>query len=87
MIPGFGSRQQALFAENAVDERRFSGVGPPNDRDAQRLRYIEVAAVLLVVAQIFFNGDVVFERLGGLLGQSLAQRVIERAHAFAMLGG
>ena len=35
-------------AEDAVDERRFSRVRAPEDGDAQRLRNVELAAVLLL---------------------------------------
>ena len=33
---GLGPRQQPLLAEQPVDQRRFSGIGTPDDRDADR---------------------------------------------------
>ena len=84
---GLGAGQQAVLPEDAVDERRLSGVGPPEHGDAQRLRDVELAAVLLLAEKkrlgfVLLLGD---EARGGR--QDFDERVIEFAEPLAMFGG
>ena len=78
--------QQPFLAENAVDQRGFARIGAADDSDPQRLRHIEVAAVLIVVVEVLLLLLVFLGRLGGLYGQRLAQGLIERAHPLPVLG-
>ena len=73
-----GAGQQPLLAEQLVDQRRLAGVGPADDGDANGPRCG------------FLFGDVL---VGGLFlvldgrRHQRGQRVVELAHALAVLGG
>ncbi len=46
--PGLGPGQQPVLAEQAVDQRRLAGVGPPDDGQLQRPRGIGLLVAELV---------------------------------------
>ena len=73
---GFRAGEQALLAEQAVDQRGLAGVGPADDRDADR----PVGALFVGL------GLVVLGRRRGVLGQRGADRVVEIGQALAVLG-
>ena len=85
---GLGSRQQPLFAENAIDERRLAGIGPPDNSETQRLRRIELAAVLFFAEfRLLCSFSLYFSRRRGQIRQRCDEGLVEIARAFAMFGG
>ena len=70
--PRFGPDQQAVLAEQPVDQCRFARVGPPDDRQLER-------AVLLVL----FLGRV---EIGLIAVEQWQQRLEQIAHALAVFG-
>ena len=74
---GLRARQQALLAEQMIDQRRLAGIGPADDGDADRTR-----RGLLLRQRLVVLGFIFLDRLR----HQLAQRVIELAHALAVLG-
>ena len=84
---GLGPGQQPVLAEDAVEQRRLAGVGTAEHGDAQRLRRVEFAAVLLL-AEHERLGLVLLVRIEAGGGrQRLGERVVELAQALAVLGG
>ena len=81
------SDQQPVLAEYAVEQRRFAGVGAAGHRDAQRLRLVEFAAVL-VLAQHHRRALVlnIVGRRREALGQALQHGLVEVGEALVMLG-
>ena len=84
---GLRPGQQPVLAEDAVEQRRLAGVRPPEHGDAQRLRRVDFAAVLLL-AEDERRRLLLFVRVEARGGrQRGGERVVEIAEALAMLGG
>src|SRR6185437_6727175 len=73
---GYGAGQEPLLADEIVDQRRFAGIGPADNRDADRTRR-GILFRLVPGRFLFFR----------YLRHQRAQRIVELAHALAMLGG
>ena len=78
--PGLGSGQQPVFAQERIDQRRFTGVGPPDDGELER-GAIERFFVFLVD----LLGDK-FIALALALVKQGQQRLEQVAQSFAVLG-
>ena len=84
---GLGAGQQAILAEDVVDERGLARVRTAEHGDAQGLGEIEFAAVLFF-AQNQRLGLALLVRVEARRGwQDFDQRVVEFAQALAVLGG
>ena len=70
---GLRRGEQALLADQPVDQRRLAGIRPPDNGDADRMRTGR-------------RRPPPRPRLRGLFGQRRAQRVVEIGQALVMLG-
>ena len=84
---GLGTGEQAVLAEDAVEQRRLAGVGAAEHGDAQRLGRVELAAVLLLAEGERLALVLLVRVEAGGRGQRLDERVVEVAEALAVLGG
>ena len=70
---GLGAGQHPLFAEQAVDQRRFAGVGPAEDRELEG-------------AGLFAASGCAGGRFAGRADAERTERVVKPVQAFAVLG-
>ena len=87
--PGLGPGQQAVLAEDGVDQRRLAGVRPPDDGDLDRPAGRQRRALaLLVDAVVDRLAAVDIDDLGGVgkLRRHRLERAQEVVHADAVLG-
>src|SRR6185295_1568760 len=76
---GFRAGNKPVLTDQTINERGFSGIGPADDRDLDRPRWIVNVGVSGFFIFIVF--------VSGFLNQRFFQRVIESGKALVVLGG